>query len=88
MIEPTPQKSTRNAYVKWSMESEKMLVELYQANASIREMVVALNRPSANIRAKLSRLGLKLSERNSAPNREAFDAIMQARGLPARYEVE
>ena len=62
-----------------------MLRQLYDANATIKEMEVALNRPKPNIRAMLSRMNLKLSDRGSAPNREAFDIVMARYGNSPRY---
>ena len=85
MDKVTHPKRKRKSYTAWSLEARAMLRELYEAHASIREMEVALNRPAANIRAMLSRMGLKLSDRKSAPNRTAFDTIMAARGVPPRY---
>lgn len=68
----------RKNYTHWSLEATSMLVALFQAGCSMDEMMEALDRPAPKIRARLSRLNLKLSARQGAPDREAFERIMQA----------
>jgi len=77
----------RAPYARWSLEAEHILLALYREHATMAEMVEILNRPAPNIRAKLSRMRLKLSDRLNAPNRAAFDRLLASRGLPPRYNT-
>jgi hypothetical protein len=71
----------RRGYMKWSQESEDLLVRMYEAGCTISEMAEVIKRPVHHLRTRLNYLGLLLSERGHEiqPDMDAFSRIMQLR---------
>lgn len=65
--------------VIWSDASKEILRKMFHCNCTVEEMAKVTRRPPGNVRAALSRMGLKLSEREPELNMEAYAEIMRRR---------